>query len=147
MNAGHLHLDSGDIDRAEAEAAKAYRLAEERQDHILMARSRILQATVQNERVEEQVGESADLSLHGHLARTYSEDAIALAKLTQNNRLLAGAYIARSSVAANEFFQDWETAKTFAALAGEFLGKDDLDHLSKELTVSEGQNHQGNRSR
>ena len=135
VNAGHLHLDSGDIDRAEAEAAKAYRRGEERQDHILMARSRILQATVQNERVEEQVGESADLSLHGHLARSYSEDAIALAKLTQNNRLLAGAYIARSSVAANEFFQDWETAKTFAALAGELLGKDDLDHLSKELTV------------
>jgi hypothetical protein len=135
VNAGHLHLDRGDIDRAEGEAAKAYRLGEERQDHILMARSRILQATVQNERVEEQVGESADLSLHGHLARTYSEDAIALAKLTQNNRLLAGAYIARSSVAANEFFQDWETAKTFAALAGELLGKDDLDHLSKELIV------------
>jgi tetratricopeptide (TPR) repeat protein len=135
VNAGHLHLDSGDIDRAEGEAAKAYRLGEERQDHILMARSRILQATVQNERVEEQVGESADLSLHGHLARTYSEDAIALAKLTQNNRLLAGAYIARSSVAANEFFEDWETAKTFAALAGELLGKDDLDHLSKELIV------------
>ena len=57
VNAGHLHLDSGDIDRAEGEAAKAYRLGEERQDHILMARSRILQATVQNERVEEQVGE------------------------------------------------------------------------------------------
>jgi tetratricopeptide (TPR) repeat protein len=135
VNAGHLHLDSGDIDRAEAEASKAYRLAEERQDHILMARSRILQAAVQNERVEEQLGESADLSLHGHLARTYSEDAIALAKLTQNNRLLAGAYIARCSVAANEFFEDWETAKTFAALAGELLGKDDLDHLSKELIV------------
>jgi hypothetical protein len=135
VNAGHLHLDSGDIDRAEGEASKAYRLAEERQDHILMARSRILQAAVQNERVEEQVGESADLSLHGHLARTYSEDAIALAKLTQNNRLLAGAYIARCSVAANEFFQDWETAKTFAALAGELLGKDDLDHLLKELIV------------
>jgi hypothetical protein len=135
VNAGHLHLDSGDIDRAEGEGSKAYRLGEERQDHILMARSRILQAMVQNERVEEQVGESADLSLHSHLARTYSEDAIALAKLTQNNRLLAGAYIARSSVAANEFFQDWETAKTFAALAGELLGKDDLDHLSKELIV------------
>src|SRR5277367_2352565 len=76
VNAGHLHLDSGDIDRAEDEAQKAYALGEERQDHILMARSRILQAAVQNERVEEQVG--GDLSLHGHLARSYSEDAIAL---------------------------------------------------------------------
>jgi hypothetical protein len=53
----------------------------------------------------------------------------------QNNRLLAGAYLARCSVAANEFFQEWETAKQFATLAGELLGKDDLDHLSKELIV------------
>jgi tetratricopeptide (TPR) repeat protein len=138
VNAGHLHLDSGDIDRAEGEASKAYLLAEERQDHILASRSRVLQAMVQNERVEEQVGESSDLSLHGHLARTYAEDAIALAKLTQNHRLLAGAYIARSSVAANEFFQDWETAKTFAGLAGDLLGKDDRDHMSKELSVLKG---------
>jgi hypothetical protein len=61
--------------------------------------------------------------------------AIAIAKLTQNNRLLAGAYLAVVSVAANEFFQEWETAKQFATLVGELLGKDDLDHLSKELIV------------
>jgi hypothetical protein len=54
--------------------------------------------------------------------------------LTQNSRLLAGAYIARSSIAANDFFEDWETAKLFATLAGEMIGKDDVDHLSKQLT-------------
>jgi tetratricopeptide (TPR) repeat protein len=133
VNAGHLHLDSGDIDRAEDEAQKAFQLGEEKQDHILMARARILQSAIQNERAEEQVGESSDTAMHAHLARTFSEEAIVLAKLTQNNRLLAGAYVARSSIAANEYFQDWETAKHFASLAGEMIGKDDLDHLSKQL--------------
>jgi tetratricopeptide (TPR) repeat protein len=128
VNAGHLHLDSGDIDRAEDEAQKAYQLGEDKQDHILMARARILQANIHNERAEEQVGGSGDTARHAHLARTYSEE------LTQNNRLLAGAYVARSTIAANDFFQDWETAKHFASLAGEMLGKDDLDHLSKQLS-------------
>jgi tetratricopeptide (TPR) repeat protein len=134
VNAGHLHLDSGDIDSAEDEGQKAYALGEEKQDHILMARARILQAAIQNERAEEQVGESSDIAMHAHLARDYAEEAISLAKLTQNSRLLAGAYVARSSVAANEFFEDWETAKQFATLAGEMVGKDDLDHLSKQLS-------------
>jgi tetratricopeptide (TPR) repeat protein len=134
VNAGHLHLDSGDIDRAEDEARKAYSLGEEKQDHILMARARMLQAAIQNERAEEQVGETSDTASHAHLARDYAEDAIALAKLTQNSRLLAGAYIARGSIAANEFFEDWEAAKHFVALAGEMIGKDDVDHLSKQLS-------------
>jgi tetratricopeptide (TPR) repeat protein len=135
VNAGHLHLDSGDIDRAESEAEKAYLLGEEKQDHILMARARLLQSAIQNERAEEQVGESSDIAIHAHQARSYAEAAITLAKLTQNSRLLAGAYVMRSSVAANEYFQDWETAKHFASLAGEMLGKDDLDHISKQLNL------------
>ncbi len=135
VNAGHLHLDSGDIDRAEDEAQKAFQLGEEKQDHILMARARILQASIHNERAEEQAGEPSDTAMHAHLARNYSEEAIALARLTQNSRLLAGAYVARSSIAANEYFQDWETAKQFVSLAGEILGKDDLDHLSKMLSA------------
>jgi tetratricopeptide (TPR) repeat protein len=139
VNTGHLHLDSGDIDRAEDEARKAYALGEEKQDNILMARARILQAAIQNERAEEDIGDwsagSGDTAMHAHLARAWSEEAIALARLTQNSRLLAGAYVARTSVAASDFFQDWETAKQFATLAGEMIGKDDLDHLSKQLSA------------
>jgi len=133
VNAGTLHLDIGDIDRAEEEAVKAFDLAEEKQDRILMARSRILQAAIQNDRAEEQVGESADVMRHAHLARVYAEEAIALAKQTQNNRLLAGACLVRGSVAGNEFFADWDTAKHFAGLASDLLSGDDLDHLSREL--------------
>ena len=133
VNAGYLHLDVGDIDRAESEALKAYEYGEERQDHILMARSRILQAEIQNDRSEDQVGDTPDTARHAHLARAYSEDAIALAKLTQNDRLLAGAYVVRGTVAANEFFCDWDNAKLFAGLASELLSNDDLDHLQKQL--------------
>lgn len=133
VNAGYLHLDSGDIDRAESEAAKAFTLGEQRDDHILMARARTLQSALQNERAEEQTEESPDASLHAVLAKTYAEEAVAIAKLTQNKRLLAGAYIAQSTAAASELFQDWETAKEFAALASGLLAKDDRDHLDREL--------------
>ena len=40
VNAGQLHLDQGDFDRAAQEALKAYELAQQKHDHILMARAR-----------------------------------------------------------------------------------------------------------
>jgi tetratricopeptide (TPR) repeat protein len=133
VNAGYLHLDSGDIDQAAQEAAKAFDLGKDKQDNILMARARTLQATIQNDRVEEQLGESDDMGEHAHLARRYAEEAVGLAKLTQNGRLLAGAYVVSGMVAANAFFCDWPAAKNFAGMATELLSKDDLDHLSKQL--------------
>jgi tetratricopeptide (TPR) repeat protein len=135
VNAGHLHLDSGDIDRASEEAVKAFHLGKEKQDHILMSRARTLQAAIENMQVEEQVGEAEDIASHANTATQYSEEAIALAKQTQNKRLLAGAYIARGSTAANDFFEEWEVAKQFVSLASDLLSPDDRDHLSKELLV------------
>ena len=100
-----------------------------------MARARTLQVAIKNKQVEEQVGEAEDIASHASMAAQYADEAIALAQQTQNKRLLAGAYIARASTAANEFFQQWEVAKQFAALAGELLRPDYRDHLSKELLV------------
>jgi tetratricopeptide (TPR) repeat protein len=133
VNAAYLHLDCGDIDRAEEEAREAFRLGENRQDHILMARARTLQALIHNERAEEQIGDTADTAMHANDAKMCAEEAVEIARMTQNKRLLAGAYIVRSTVAASDFFQDWEAAKQFAALAGELLSIEDRDHLSKEL--------------
>jgi len=133
VNTGYLHLDTGDIDQATEEAAKAYDLGREKHDNILMARARTLQATIENERMEEQLGEAEDAGGNAHLARGYAEEAVALAKLTQNSRLLAGAYIVSGTVAANALYCDWQAAKTFAGLATELLSKDDLDQLSKQL--------------
>jgi tetratricopeptide (TPR) repeat protein len=135
VNAGHLHLDSDDIDRASEEAMKAFRLGEEKQDSILMARARTLQAAIENMQVEEQVGEAEDIARHANLAAQFSDEAIALAKQTQNKRLLAGAYIARGATATNDFFEEWEVARQFVSLASELLSPDDRDHLSKELLV------------
>jgi len=133
VNSGYLHLDSGDIDRASEEAEKAFRLGQEKHDHILTARARVLQATIENARVEEEVGEAEEIAAHASKATQYAEEAIALAKQTQNKRLLAGAYIARGTTAASEILQDWDAAKQFVALAGDLLSREDRDHLSREL--------------
>jgi tetratricopeptide (TPR) repeat protein len=135
VNAGQLHLDRGDLDRATQEALKAYELAQQKHDHILMARARVLEAATENARVEEQVGEEADLAHHANLARQYSEEAIALAQHTENRRLTAGAYLARGSTAANDYFQDWDEAKKYVDLAGSLLSPDDRDHLWEEMAM------------
>jgi len=134
VNAGQLHLDQGEIDRASQEAVKAYELAQQKHDHILMARARLLQSAAENARVEEQL-EDADLALHANLARQHAEEAIALAKHTENRRLTAGAYLARGNCAANDFFQDWDEAKQYVDLASSLVGAADRDHLWEEMAM------------
>src|SRR5438270_7194951 len=58
VNAGQLHLDQGDIDRASHEALKAYDLANQKHDHILMARARVLQAARRTPRWKDQPRDS-----------------------------------------------------------------------------------------
>lgn len=134
VNAGQLHLDQGNIQHAAQEATKAYVLAEQKHDHILMARARLLQSATENARVEEQL-EDSDLALHAKLARQYAEEAITLAKQTENRRLTAGAYLAQGSTAANDFFQDWDEAKKYVELAGVLISPDDRDHLWEEMAA------------
>lgn len=135
VNSGSLHLDGGDIDRATREALEAYRIGHEKADHILMARARILQAATENAKVEEQLGEEVDTALHADHARQFSEEALDLARHTQNRRLLAGAYIARGMTAVNEFFQDWELAKHCATEATDLMGAGENDHLADDLAA------------
>lgn len=133
VNAGYLHLDRGDIDQAEAQAQKAHELAQPMHDHILMARARILEALVENVRVDEQLGEDADVAVYANNARRFSEDAVSLAKHTQNRRLLSAAYIARGMTYANDFFQEWEEAKQCVLQASALLQPEDRDHLWEDL--------------
>ncbi len=135
FNEGYLYLDRGEIDRAGMVAGEAYRIGVEKNDHILMARARILQASAENARVEEQLGEDADTALHATEARSYSEEALALAQQTQNRRLLAAAYIACGMTAGNEFFQEWEMAKRCASEAAELIGAGENDRLLDELAT------------
>jgi tetratricopeptide (TPR) repeat protein len=135
VNSGSLHLDGGDIDRASREALEAYRLGHEKNDQILMARARVLQSATENARIEEQLGEDVDIALHANHAKQFSEEALELAKHTQNRRLLAAAYIARGMTAANEFFQDWDLAKRCASEATDLIGAGENDHLIDDLAA------------
>jgi tetratricopeptide (TPR) repeat protein len=135
VNSGSLHLDRGDIDRAGREALEAYRIGHEKNDHILMARARVLQAAAENAKVEEQLGEDVDTALHADHAKAFSEEALDLARNTQHRRLLAGAYIARGTTAANEFFQDWDLARRCANEAANLMGAGENDHLADELAA------------
>lgn len=135
FNLGYVHLDRGEMDRAALEGAEAYRIGLENEDRILMARARILQAATENARVEEQIEEDVDLAVHANLARQYSEEALELAQHTQNRRLHAAACIARGMTAANDFFQDWDTARRFASDATDLIGQGDNDHLVDDLAT------------
>jgi tetratricopeptide (TPR) repeat protein len=135
VNSGYLHLDGGDIDLAAQEALEAYRIGHEKNDQILMARARVLQAATENAKIEEQLGEEVDAALHANQAKQFSEEALTLAKHTQNRRLLAAAYIACGTTAANDFFQDWELARHSVVEAADLIGVGENDHLLDELAA------------
>ena len=134
VNAAHIHLECGDIDKAATEAQRAYNLAEQKGDQILMARAKAVQSAVELARSEEQLGDEPNIGLHAHAAVDHAEAAITLARHTQNKRLLCETYIARGLVAASDFFQDWELSKEFAGKAAALLTHDDRDHLYKQLS-------------
>ncbi len=133
VNAAHIHLECGDIDRAVTEARRAFDLAEEKGDQILMARAKALQSAVELARSEEQLGDEPNIGLHAHAAIDAADTAMTLALKTQNKRLLCEAYLTRGMVAASDFFQDWEQAKEYAGKAAILLTHDDRDHLYQQL--------------
>jgi len=135
VNTGYLHLDGGEIDVAAGEASRAYQLAHDKNDHILMARARILQAATGNAHVDEQLGEDADAAVHASAARQYSDEAITLAQQTQNRSLIAEAHLSRGATAANDFFQEWEEAKRCVAAASDLLSPEDRDHVWEEMLL------------
>ena len=91
INAGMLHLDAGDLESAAADAGTAFIQGEERRDSILLARARLLQCSIENARLEEQIGE--DPAHHARLASDFARDAVEYARQTQNPRLQARAYV------------------------------------------------------
>jgi len=95
LNYGYLHLDNGDLEYADRQAKTAFQLGEEKGDHILMARARLLECMIENVRVEEEC----------------ARDAIELAQQTQSRRLLADAYIWQGLTYCNRFFDDPELAR------------------------------------
>lgn len=133
INLGHLKLESGEIDGAAEEAEAAYCLGEEKEDRVLMARARILQAYVEMACAEEQLDDPLSPLSSADKAAQLADEAVSLAESTQNRRLLAGAYITRGLAGADFLLADWDLARKCAAKASDLLGSGDRDHLLREL--------------
>jgi tetratricopeptide (TPR) repeat protein len=132
LNYGYLYLDDGDFDLSEAQSAKAYRLAEEKRDYIIMGRVRVLQCMIENAEIEEGISEGIDPGSHARRALAFVHEAIELAKRTQNRRLLANAYVWQGFTHCNAFFEDPEAARASYDLAAAY-SKDQPDSTSRDL--------------
>ncbi len=128
LNAAYIHLDGGDFQRDEEEAASAYELAGEKHDYILMGRARILECMIENAKVEEEIGEGADPGSHARRALEFSQEAIELAKHTQHHLLLANAHLWQGLTQCNSFFDNPEAARESYDLARASCGANQPDN-------------------
>lgn len=130
---GYLYLDDGDLDHAESEAEMGFRLAQEKNDYIIMSRVRLLQCMIENSKLEEEIGEQSDQEVHARSAVKFAHEAIEFAKQTQNRRLLANAYVWEGLSYCNEVLDDPDAARRFYNLALPFVKGDEAGQLWDDL--------------
>lgn len=135
LNLGYLHLDTGEFDRAEDEAGAAFLIAEEKSDHIAMARARLLQCMIENAKLDEEVGEGFEPGAHAHRALELVREAVALARHTQNRRVLATALVWQGLTESNSVLNDIESARHSYELATTMLKGEDAGNLSSDLHI------------
>jgi tetratricopeptide (TPR) repeat protein len=134
-NRGLLYLDSGDLDGAAEQAEAGYNIGQQENDYILIARSRLLQCTIEHAKLEEGIEGAAGAWEHAQAARDYAREAVEAARHTQNQRLLARTYIAKGLTACNSFFNDLEDANHCCDTATSFLRTVDHDDLGEQLQL------------
>jgi tetratricopeptide (TPR) repeat protein len=130
VNRGHLHLDSGDLHRAEEEARQAYALGEEKQDFILMARARLLECMVQNNKLEEGIEDPAWVA---HLALEAAREAVEYSRKTENRRLQARSLIWQGLTICNTSAGASDLAREICDQAAALLKNEVQDHIWEDL--------------
>lgn len=130
VNRGHLHLDSGDLHKADDEARAAYELGEQKHDYILMARARLLECMVENTKLEEQIEDPAWVA---HLALEAAKEAVDLARRTENRRLLSRALIWHGLTICNTSPGSLDAAREMSEQAGSLLKNEVQDHIWEDL--------------
>ncbi len=130
---GYLNLDKGELDRAAAEAAAAFRLGNEKKDSVLKGRARMLQSAVECAKFEEQIEEGSSRVPSSQLACEFAREALESAKNTQNRRLIAKAEIALGLALCLGFPDDLEAAQQCADGAAALLKPAHQDYVWREL--------------
>jgi tetratricopeptide (TPR) repeat protein len=130
VNRGHLHLDSGDLFKADDEARMAYQLGEEKKDYILMARARLLECMVENTKLEEEIEDPAWVA---HLALEAGKEAVELARRTENRRLLSRALIWHGLTICNTSPASLDAARDLSEQAANLLKNEVQDHIWEDL--------------
>jgi tetratricopeptide (TPR) repeat protein len=130
---GYLNLDNGELDRASAEGATAFRLGDQKKDSILKARARMLQSAVERAKFEEQIEEGSSLVPSSQLACEFAREAQESSKHTQNRRLKAKADIALGLALCLGFPEDLEAAQQCADRAAALLKPAHQDYVWREL--------------
>ncbi len=133
VNSGFLHLESGDIEKASIEADRAFALAKEKNDVILMTRARTLQSAVNRAKSEEQLDGDEDTYVYARRAVELADEAVEIARRTENRRLLAESLISRGFAALDDQNRDVQMARSCTSEAATLLREGDRDHLFKEL--------------
>jgi tetratricopeptide (TPR) repeat protein len=139
VNRGHLHLDNGDLARADDEAREAYKLGEEKKDYILMARARLLECMVENTKLEEEIEDPAWVA---HLALNAATEAVDLSLHTENRRLQARTLIWQgltlcntSGGSAGSAVGYLDAARDLCDRAAALLKNEVQDHIWEDLQV------------
>ncbi|MGD1097578.1 MAG: hypothetical protein ABSB35_37030 [Bryobacteraceae bacterium] len=118
---GFLFVDTGELEAAEIEAAEGYNLGAEGSNNVLMSRARILQSIIEMTKYEELIEERDDLTLHILRAQDYAKDSLALAKRTEDFRLVARAYLCMGLTLCSDQLSDLDAARDCCERAGEYI--------------------------
>ncbi len=130
---GYLNLDNGELDKAAAQAASAYRLGAEKKDSVLKARARMLQSAVQSAKFEEQIDDASSRVPSSQLACEFAREALDAAKHTQNRRLIAKAYIALGLALCLDFPDEPDAIQQCIDNASALLKPAHQDYVWREL--------------
>jgi tetratricopeptide (TPR) repeat protein len=135
VNRGHLHLDSGDLHKADDESRQAYALGEEKNDYILMARAKLLECMVENTKLEEEIEDPAWVA---HLALDGAREAVDLSKRTENRRLQSRALIWYGLTLCNTSPGSLDAAREICDQAAVLLKNEVQDHIWEDLQSLKG---------
>src|ERR1700693_1335686 len=130
---GYLNLDDGELDRAAAQAATAFRLGAEKKDSVLKARARMLQSSAQGAMFEGQIEEGSSRVPSSQLARDFAREALESPQPTQNRRLIAKAHIPLGLALCLDFPDDLEPAQQCVDAASALLKPAHQDYVWREL--------------